>query len=310
MEFNHTSVLLNESINALHIKPNGIYVDGTMGGGGHSFEIAKRLDMGRLICIDQDIDAINEAKKRLIYYEKKVTIIKDNFANIKKVLRDLEIPKIDGILLDLGVSSYQLDAVERGFSYNNNAQLNMRMSQDNELDAKYIVNNYSKQELTKIISEYGEERYASKIAHFIEKQRKESPIETTGQLVEIIKMGIPAAARRTGGHPAKRTFQAIRIAVNNELGVLKEALKDSVDLLNKEGRLCVITFHSLEDRIVKSMFKEFSKGCTCPKSFPVCVCGNTPEMRILGAKGILPSEEEIAHNKRSRSARLRVAEKV
>lgn len=310
MEFVHKSVLLNECIENLNIKPDGIYVDGTMGGAGHSREIAKRLTTGKLIGIDQDEDAIRVASERLSEFKDNVIIVKNNFENIKKILQDLDIPGIDGFLMDLGVSSYQLDTVERGFSYNHNALLDMRMSKDNELTAKYIVNHYSKQEITNILRNYGEEKFASRIAAFIEKERQQKEIETTGQLVDIIKAAIPASARRQGPHPAKRTFQALRVAVNNELGVLEHVIRDSIDILNPGGRLCIITFQSLEDRIVKTMFKDYAQGCTCPKDFPVCVCGKKPKLKVISSKGILPSQQELEENSRSRSARLRVAERV
>lgn len=310
MEFSHKSVLLRECIENLNIKPDGIYVDGTMGGAGHSLEIVKKLTTGKLIGIDQDEDALQAATERLKCYKNNVIILKSNFANVKNVLQDLGIPKVDGLLLDLGVSSYQLDAVERGFSYNHNAELDMRMDRSNPLTARYIVNNYSKHQLTEIIRAYGEEKFASRIAAFIEKARQEKEIRTTGELVDIIKDAIPASARRQGPHPAKRTFQALRVEVNNELGVLRQVVADSVDFLNPGGRLCIITFQSLEDRIVKQMFKEYAQGCTCPPSFPVCVCGNRPKFKIISSKGILPSQEELEENSRSRSARLRVAQRT
>ncbi|MGI6031041.1 MAG: 16S rRNA (cytosine(1402)-N(4))-methyltransferase RsmH [Eubacteriales bacterium] len=310
MEFEHKSVLLQECLENLNIKPDGIYVDGTLGGAGHSSEIASRLTTGTLIGLDQDEDALAVATERLKCYGNRVIILKSNFANIKNVLQSLEISQIDGLLLDIGVSSYQLDAVERGFSYNHNAELDMRMDRSNPLTARYMVNHYSRQELAEIIRRYGEEKFASRIAAFIDEARKKEEIVTTGQLVEIIKQAIPASARRQGPHPAKRTFQALRVAVNNELGVLEQVIDDSIDLLKPGGRLCIITFQSLEDRIVKQKFKQYAQTCTCPPDFPVCVCGRRPKLKILGAKGITPTPQELEENSRSRSARLRVAERT
>ncbi|MBQ7292573.1 MAG: 16S rRNA (cytosine(1402)-N(4))-methyltransferase RsmH [Clostridia bacterium] len=311
MNFSHKSVLLDECIEALDIKPDGVYVDGTAGGGGHSFEIAKRLgEKGRLIAIDQDADAIKAASERLACYGEKVTVVRDNFSNLADVCRRLGIEKIDGLLLDLGVSSYQLDTAERGFSYMADAPLDMRMDKRSELDARKVVNEYSESEIKRIIYEYGEDRFAGKIAAKIVSARAESPINTTGELVQIVRCAIPAAMREGGSHPAKRTFQAIRIEVNKELNVIAPALQAAVELTGGGGRLAIITFHSLEDRIVKQEFVKYSKGCTCPKDFPVCVCGNKPKVKIITHKPILPSREELEENSRSHSAKLRVAEKI
>ena len=311
INFSHKSVLLDECIEALNIKPDGVYVDGTAGGGGHSIEIAKRLgEKGRLISIDQDADAIKAESERLACYGDKVTVVRDNFSNLADVCRRLEIEKIDGLLLDLGVSSYQLDTAERGFSYMADAPLDMRMDKRSELDAWKVVNEYSESEIKRIIYEYGEDRFAGKIAAKIVSARAESPINTTGELVQIVRCAIPAAMREGGSHPAKRTFQAIRIEVNKELNVIAPALQAAVDLTGGGGRLAIITFHSLEDRIVKQEFVKYSKGCTCPKDFPVCVCGNKPKLKIITHKPILPSREELEANSRSHSAKLRVAEKI
>ncbi|MBQ8598669.1 MAG: 16S rRNA (cytosine(1402)-N(4))-methyltransferase RsmH [Oscillospiraceae bacterium] len=308
MEFEHVSVLLQECIDNLDIKPDGIYVDGTAGGAGHSREIAKLLTTGRLIAIDKDPDAIKTATERLSPYPC-AQVVQGDFKDIPFILDNLGIDKVDGILLDLGVSSHQLDTAERGFSYHAEAKLDMRMSQQG-LSAYDVVNTYSQEDLTRILRDYSEEKFASKIAYFIVKAREEAPIETTGELVEIIKAAIPAAARREGGHPAKRTFQAIRIEVNNELGVLKQCISDSFDRLAKGGRFCIITFHSLEDRITKQMFAEFTKGCTCPPEFPICVCGKKPRAKLVSRKPIEPSKEELERNNRSRSSKLRVLEKI
>ena len=311
MIFEHKSVLLYETVDSLNIKPDGIYVDGTLGGGGHAYEVLKRLGpKGRLIGIDQDADAIQAASGRLKEYGEKVTIVRSNYRNIKEVLSSLGIEKVDGIYLDLGVSSYQLDTAERGFTYRENAPLDMRMDQRNEKTAADIVNEYSEMELYRIIRDYGEDRFAKNIAKHIVKARQEKRIETTDELVEIIKAAIPARVRAEGGHPAKRTFQAIRIELNHELEVLDESIDTMVDLLNPGGRLSIITFHSLEDRIVKTGLAEFAKGCTCPPDFPVCVCGKTPDIRLVNKKPILPSREEIEENPRARSAKLRVCERV
>jgi len=312
MDFNHRPVMLEECINSLNIKSGGIYVDGTIGGAGHSVEIVKKLDKGILVGIDQDDFALEVSGERLrnINSSAEIILIKGNFRYMYELLKDRGIEKVDGILMDIGVSSHQLDESERGFSYMQDAPLDMRMDRTKSLDAAYIVNTYSEKALTEIIRDYGEEKWASRIASFIVKEREESRIETTGRLVEIIKAAIPARARREGPHPAKRTFQAIRIAVNDELEALKDALDSAVKLLKPGGRLCVITFHSLEDRIVKNEFQLKEKPCTCPPSFPVCVCGRKPEIKVLTRKPILPSEKELKDNPRSRSAKLRVAEKV
>ncbi|SHO49962.1 16S rRNA (cytosine(1402)-N(4))-methyltransferase RsmH [Anaerocolumna xylanovorans] len=308
-EFGHISVLLNETIEMLNIRPEGIYVDGTLGGGGHSFEILKRLNSkGRLIGIDQDEAAIQAASKRLKEFEDMVTIVRSNYVNMKEVLKEQKIDKVDGILLDLGVSSYQLDTLERGFSYKEDAPLDMRMDTRMDITARDIVNGYSEYDLYRIIRDYGEDKFAKNIAKHILRVRTESPIETTGQLTEVIKAAIPAKLR-VNGHPAKKTFQAIRIELNKELEVLSNSLEDMTGLLNDGGRLCIITFHSLEDRIVKSFFKNKENPCTCPPSFPVCVCGKKPFGIVKTKKAILPSEEEILCNKRSKSAKLRVFER-
>lgn len=302
MNFEHISVLLNETVGALSIKPDGIYVDGTAGGAGHSLEIAKKLKNGMLIALDRDPDAVKTATERLSGYPAKV--INSNFSQIDSVMKELSIEKVNGIMLDLGVSSYQLDTAERGFSYHKEAPLDMRMSQSG-ISAEDIVNNYSEKELADIFFKYGEEKFSFKIANQIVKRRAEKPIKTTTQLAEIIASAVPAAARRDG-HPARKCFQAIRIAVNDELGALTEAIEKCFDLLEKDGVLAIITFHSLEDRIVKQSFKEFCTGCVCPPDFPVCVCGKTPRGRLLTRKPIEPSKEEIEQNPRSRSAKLRV----
>lgn len=310
MEFKHKSVLLGETIEALNIKPDGIYLDGTLGGGGHSYEICRHLGAnGRLIGIDQDEAAICAARERLKKFEDKVTIIRNNYCNAKAALAQIGIEHVDGIVLDLGVSSYQLDTVERGFTYKYDTALDMRMDQRQSLTARDIVNEYSETQLYHIIRDYGEDQFAKNIAKHIVKARSEKPIETTYELNEIIKAAIPAKIRATGGHPSKRTFQAIRIECNHELDVLKNSLDDMVDLLNPEGRLCIITFHSLEDRIVKTKFKEKENPCTCPPEFPVCVCGKVPYGKATPKKPILPSEEELEENSRSKSAKLRVFER-
>ena len=310
MEFRHKSVLLEESIEALHIRPDGIYVDGTLGGGGHSYEICRRLsDRGRLIGIDQDAAAIAAATKRLEEFKDRVTIVRSNYCDMKKELGKLGITSVDGVILDLGVSSYQLDEAERGFTYREDVPLDMRMDQRQTLSAKEVVNDYSEMELYHIIRDYGEERFAKNIAKHIVSARKEKQLETTGELIHVIKAAIPAKARATGGHPAKRTFQAIRIEVNRELYVLDHSLGDMIDLLNDKGRICVITFHSLEDRIVKNKFRESENPCTCPKEFPVCICGKKPKGRVITRKPIVPSEEELEENTRSKSSKLRVFER-
>lgn len=310
MEFKHISVLFEESIEALRIKDDGIYVDGTLGGGGHSHGILTKNNSCRLIGIDRDKEAIAAASKRLEAFSDRVTIVRNNFSQIRSILSDLGIDKIDGAVLDLGVSSYQLDNALRGFSYMNDAALDMRMNTDSPKTAYDVVNSYSCEELMRIFYEYGEEKWSKRIAEFIVDRRKEKNIETTFELVDIIKAAIPKKARIEGGHPAKRVFQAIRIEVNDELGILEGAIEDFVKILNTGGRLAVITFHSLEDRIVKKKFQELAKGCTCPKEFPVCVCGGKPEIEIISRKPILPSPKEIEENSRSKSAKLRIAEKL
>lgn len=310
MEFHHISVLLNECIEQLNIKPDGIYVDGTMGGGGHSLEIARRIENGRLICIDQDPNAHEAAGKRLAEHKDKITFVRDNFGNIAHILDELGIEKIDGMLMDIGVSSHQLDEAERGFSYQQDAPLDMRMNPDRSFSAYNVVNEYSEDELDRVIFTYGEERWARRIAQFIVKEREAKPIETTGELVDIIKKAVPKGARKDGPHPAKRTFQAIRIEVNGELDVLQKAIDDVSERLNEGGRLCIITFHSLEDRIVKDAFRKQENPCICPPQFPVCVCGKKPLGRVVTRKPILPGKEELEMNPRSRSAKLRVLEGV
>ena len=310
MEFHHISVLLNECIDNLNIRPDGIYVDGTMGGGGHSLEIAKRLTTGRLICIDQDPNAHEAAGKRLAEYKDRITFVRDNFGNIANILDSLGIEKIDGMLLDIGVSSHQLDEAERGFSYQQDAPLDMRMNPDRPFSAYDVVNGYDEDELDRVIFTYGEERWARRIAQFIVKEREAKPIETTGELVDIIKKAVPKGARKDGPHPAKRNFQAIRIEVNGELEVLQRAIDDVAARLAVGGRLCIITFHSLEDRIVKEAFRKQENPCICPPQFPVCVCGKKPLGRVITRKPILPSKEELEENPRSRSAKLRVLEGV
>ena len=311
MEFKHTSVLLNECIENLNIRPDGIYVDGTLGGGGHSSVICERLsEEGTLIGIDRDRDALDAAGRRLEPYGCRKILVQSNYSDIKNVLNELEIDGIDGVLLDLGVSSFQLDNAERGFSYMNDAPLDMRMSQDDDFTAYDVVNRYSEKELAGIISGYGEEKWAKRIASFIVEKRKDKPIESTFELVDVIKAAIPAKARREGPHPAKRTFQAIRIEVNDELGQLERAIEDFCDVLNPGGRLCVISFHSLEDRIVKDIIARRNNPCTCPKEFPLCICGKKADIEKISRKPILPGEEELEANPRARSAKLRVAEKI
>ena len=311
MEFKHYSVMLNETIEQLNIRPDGIYVDGTLGGAGHSSEIVKRLTTGRLIGIDQDADAIAAASERLKDYKDKVTIVRSNYAQMKEVLHNLGIEKVDGILLDLGVSSFQLDTPERGFTYRSeDAPLDMRMDDRQKLTARDIVNEYSEMELFRIIRDYGEDRFAKNIAKHIVSAREQKPIETIGELNAIIKGAIPMKVQVTGGHPSKRTYQAIRIELNHELDVLRDNLDDMIELLNDGGRCCIITFHSLEDRIVKSAFKKNENPCTCPSNFPVCVCGNKSRGHVVTRKPILPSEKELEENSRSKSAKLRVFERV
>ena len=308
--FAHRSVLLEPCIDALAIKPDGIYVDGTAGGGGHSYEIAKRLDTGLLIAIDQDEAAISAASRKLAIFATRARVVRNNFRNISDVLDTLGIERIDGVLLDLGVSSYQLDTPERGFSYMSDAPLDMRMDTRAEKSAYDVVNTYSEQELRRILFDYGEEKFAGRIASRIVQARAAKPIETTGELTALIKAAIPAAARDGGHHPAKRSFQAIRIEVNSELDVIRPALESALGRLNPGGRMAVITFHSLEDRIVKQTFADMASGCTCPKGLPVCVCGKKPTVKVISRKPILPDEAELAENPRSRSAKLRVAEKL
>ena len=311
MEFKHKSVLLYETVDELNIKPDGIYVDGTLGGGGHSYEIAKRLSAGgRLIGIDQDEDAIKAAGKRLEPYMDRVTIVRNNYCNMDKVLDELGIDKVDGIMLDLGVSSYQLDAADRGFTYNVDTALDMRMDQRQEITAKDIVNEYSEFDLYRIIRDYGEDRFAKNIAKHIVAARQEKPIETTFELNDIIKAAIPMKVRATGGHPSKRTYQAIRIELNKELEVLENSIDMMIDRLKPEGRLCIITFHSLEDRIVKTRFRNNENPCTCPPSFPACVCGKVSKGRVITRKPVVPTDEEINENSRSKSSKLRVFERV
>ena len=311
MMFEHKSVLLEETIESLNIKPDGIYVDGTLGGGGHALEVCKRLgEHGKMIGIDQDADAIAAATERLIGYKDKVIIVRSNYENIRTVLQDLGIRKVDGIYLDLGVSSYQLDTADRGFTYREDAPLDMRMDQRKEETAADIMNTYSEFDLYRIIRDYGEDKFAKNIAKHIVKAREEHPIETTGQLIEIIKAAIPMKVRAVGGHPAKKTFQAIRIELNHELEVLNNSIDTMIELLNPGGRLSIITFHSLEDRIVKTRFRNNENPCTCPPDFPVCVCGKESRGRVVTRKPIVPSGEEMEENKRSKSSKLRVFERI
>ena len=309
-EFYHVSVLLQECIDGLNIKPDGIYVDGTLGGAGHSSQIAARLTTGRLIGIDRDQVALKAAGERLAPFGDRVTLVHSNFCEIKQVLQDLGIPGVDGILLDLGVSSPQLDDGERGFSYMADAPLDMRMNRKDALTAYHVVNQWSFEELRRILFDYGEERYAPKIASAICARREVKPIETTLELVDIIRGAMPAAALREKQHPAKRSFQAIRIAVNDELGSVEKVMRDAVDCLNPGGRLAIITFHSLEDRIVKVGMADAAKGCTCPPNFPVCVCGKQPKVKLISRKPIVSGDEELERNPRARSAKLRVCEKL
>lgn len=310
MEFNHTSVLLKETIDGLNVKPEGIYVDGTLGGGGHSYEVCTRLgEKGSIIGIDQDEAAIEAAGVRLKDFGEKVTIVRSNYCDMKSRLHELGIDKVDGIMLDLGVSSYQLDTADRGFSYRGDAPLDMRMDRRQEMTARDIVNDYSEMDLYRVIRDYGEDKFAKNIARHIAKERGRRPIKTTGELTEIIRHAIPMKYQKKGGHPAKRTFQAIRIELNRELEVLSESLDDMIDILNFGGRLCIITFHSLEDRIVKSAFRKNENPCTCPKDFPVCVCGKVSKGSIITRKPVLPGEAEIAANSRAKSAKLRIFER-
>ena len=310
MEFKHISIMAEECMKGLNIKEDGIYVDCTLGGGGHSSFILKNLSAkGRLIGIDQDMEAINAAKERLKAYEN-VTYVNDNFKNVKYILQNLNIDKVDGILADLGVSSYQLDNAERGFSYMNDAPLDMRMNRDERVSAYEVVNTYSEADLEKVIRDYGEEKFARRIASFIVERRKVKNIETTFELVDVIKAAIPAKARREGPHPAKRTFQAIRIEVNKELEILGKFVEDAAEMMNSQGRIAIITFHSLEDRIIKTKYRQLENPCTCPSEFPVCQCGKKPIVKIITKKPIEPADEEIEVNPRSRSAKLRVAEKL
>lgn len=308
MEFNHYSVLLAETVEQLHVKPEGIYADGTLGGGGHAFEVCRQLTTGHLYGIDQDDAAIEAAGKRLEPFGDKVTILRNNYCNMRAALREQGIQKADGIVLDLGVSSYQLDESERGFSYRFDAPLDMRMDRRQTVTARDIVNGYAQSDLCRIIRDYGEEQFAGNIAKHIAKARADKPIETTFELNEIIKAAIPAKMRRDG-HPSRQTFQAIRIECNRELEVLRDSLNDFIEMLNPGGRLCIITFHSLEDRIVKTTFRKNENPCTCPPEFPVCVCGKVPMGRVITKKPILPSERELAENNRSKSAKLRVFER-
>ncbi|MEW9123710.1 MAG: 16S rRNA (cytosine(1402)-N(4))-methyltransferase RsmH [Thermotaleaceae bacterium] len=311
MDFQHVTVLLNETVAYLNIKPNGIYVDGTLGGAGHASKVCESLEKnGLFIGIDQDNQALAVSKERLSKYEVRQLFAHNNFSNIKAVMQELQIDGMDGMVLDLGVSSYQLDEGSRGFSYMQDAPLDMRMDMRHDFSAKDVVNEYEEELLAQIISNYGEEKWAKRIAKFIVDGRRQKTIETTGELVEIIKAAVPAAARRDGPHPAKRTFQAIRIEVNGELEILEKTIRDITNLLHKGGRLCIITFHSLEDRIVKNVFKDLARACKCPPEYPICTCGGKADLKILTKKPILPSDDEVINNPRSRSAKLRVAEKL
>ena len=310
MEFQHKSILLNECMEGLSIKEDGIYVDGTLGGGGHSFHILERLgERGRLIGIDQDEDAIKAATKRLEAFANKVTIVRDNYEHFQTILSTLSIPKVDGILLDLGVSSYQFDEADRGFSYRFDAPLDMRMDRRQDFTAKDLINNYSEQELYHIIRDYGEDKFARNIAKHIVKEREKKPIETTFELSEIISHAIPMKMRVQGGHPAKKTFQAVRIALNRELEVLEESIEGMIKALKPEGRLCIISFHSLEDRIVKKAFRTAEDPCICPKDFPICTCGRKSLGRVISKKAIIPRDLEMEENPRARSAKLRIFER-
>lgn len=311
MGFAHTSVLLSETIDNLKIKPDGIYVDGTLGGAGHACEVAARLSQkGRLIGIDQDMAAILASKERLKDYHDRVTIVRDNYCNMHSILASLDIDLVDGIVLDLGVSSYQLDTKERGFSYREEALLDMRMDQRQSKTAADVVNGYTESELYRMIRNYGEDQFAKNIAKHIVKARKDKPIETTLELSEVIKGAIPMKIRKMSGHPAKKTFQAIRIEINHELEVLSNTLEDMISLLRPQGRICIITFHSLEDRIVKNIFRKCENPCTCPPNFPVCVCGRVPMGKVITRKPVIPGQKELEENKRSQSAKLRTFEKT
>ena len=311
MEYKHVSVLRDESIRGLNIKSDGVYVDGTLGGAGHASVICGLLNGdGRLIGIDQDAEAIQNAEVRLAAFGNLVTLVRDNFSNFRRVMEDLGIARVDGILLDLGVSSRQLDEGSRGFSYMQDAPLDMRMDQRAEKTAEQIVNTYSEEALTRIILDYGEERWARRISQFIVQERLREPIRSTGRLVGIIKKAVPKGARIDGPHPAKRTFQALRIEVNNELGILEQSIRDMVEFLAPGGRICIITFHSLEDRIAKQTYRALADPCTCPADFPVCVCGEKPKLKLITTKPIIPTDEEVEENPRSRSAKLRIGEKI
>lgn len=310
MDFKHVSVLLNETIDGLNINPDGIYVDGTLGGGGHAYEVCKRLsDKGRLIGIDQDGEALEAAREYLKEFEDKITLVRSNYCEIDTILKDLDIDKVDGIVLDLGVSSYQLDNLERGFSYKSDAPLDMRMDQRQVKTAADVVNTYSENELFRIIRDYGEDKFAKNIAKHIVMERQKKPFETTAQLSEVIKHSIPMKFQNKGGHPAKKTFQAIRIEVNKELTVLRDSIDKMIELLNENGRICIITFHSLEDRIVKTKFRENENPCTCPPDFPVCVCGKVSKGKVITRKPIVPGDKEITENKRAKSSKLRIFER-
>lgn len=310
MDFKHVSVLLNETIDGLNINPDGIYVDGTLGGGGHAYEVCKRLsDKGRLIGIDQDGEALEAAREHLKEFEDKITLVRSNYCEIDTILKDLDIDKVDGIVLDLGVSSYQLDNLERGFSYKSDAPLDMRMDQRQVKTAADVVNTYSENELFRIIRDYGEDKFAKNIAKHIVMERQKKSFETTAQLSEVIKHSIPMKFQNKGGHPAKKTFQAIRIEVNKELTVLRDSIDKMIELLNENGRICIITFHSLEDRIVKMKFRENENPCTCPPDFPVCVCGKVSKGKVITRKPIVPGDKEITENKRAKSSKLRIFER-
>ncbi len=311
MAFKHTTVLLNETVEGLKINPDGVYVDATLGGGGHAYKVCSQLsEKGSFIGIDQDAAAIEAASTRLQDFGEKVTIIRSNYCDIKSRLHEIGIEKVDGIVLDLGVSSYQLDTAERGFSYRSDAPLDMRMDQRQKMTAKDIVNEYSEADLYRVIRDYGEDRFAKNIAKHIVIERAKHPIETTGQLNEVISRAIPMKIQKTSGHPSKRTFQAIRIELNHELDVLKDTLDTMIEMLNPGGRICIITFHSLEDRIVKSAFRKNEDPCICPNNFPVCVCGRISKGKVITKKPILPSEEELENNSRSKSAKLRIFERI